>query len=178
MGLWMGRLAVALGLPTPLEPRDPHVYRPPLPAGPCPCPRAGSGRLRPPPGPGHPHPTPTRTFATIDEAKACARDALASAGFLPQTLVFPGPDGAVVPGETPTSVNGRIITPLGTGQQVDLASAGARLRVGPQGDTTVTVGVSVKTHLWDDQNFGAVRPLSGAAVHARDAVQTRCMLPS
>jgi len=40
------------------------------------------------------------------------------------------------------------------------------------------VGVTVQTLLWDDQNFGAVRPLSSAAVRARDAVQTRCVLVS
>jgi len=119
-------------------------------------------------------PSPTRTFRTIAEAKDCARDALASAGFLPETRVLPGPDGGVVPGETPTSISGRIITPLGNGMRIDYASAGARLRIERQGDTTVTVGVSVQTLLWDDQHSGALQPLSSTAVRARDAVVTQC----
>ena len=132
----------------------------------------GAGACAPPASPGAP--SPTRTFQTTAEAKNCARDALASAGFLPETRVNPGPDGGVVPGETPTSVSGRIITPLGDGKRIDYASAGAHFRIGPQGDTTVTVGVSVQTLLWDDQHFGAVQPLSSTAVRARDAVVTQC----
>ena len=96
----------------------------------------GAGACAPPPGTA----APIRTFPTIDEAKACARDALVSVGFLPETLKSPGADAGVVPGETPTSVGGRLVTPLGNDTQIDYARASARVRIGPQGDTTVTVG--------------------------------------
>jgi len=123
-------------------------------------------------------PSPTRTFQTIDAAKACAREALISVGFLPETGTNPNSAGEITRAETATSINSQLITPLPDGKQVDYATAGARVQVGPKGDTTVTVGVTVQTLLWDDQNFGAVRPLSSAAVRARDAVQTRCVLVS
>ena len=135
----------------------------------------GAGACAPPPGP----PAPIRTFPTIDEAKACARDALVSVGFLPETLKSPGADAGVVPGETPTSVGGRLVTPLGNQTQIDYARASARLRIGPQGDTTVTVVVSVQTVLVRaGESAETVQPLSSSAVRARDAVQTRCMLVS
>jgi len=132
----------------------------------------GVGACAPHPG----APTPTRAFPTVDLAKACARDALATAGLLPETVTLPGPDGGVYPGETATSVGGRIITPLGDATRIDLARAYTRIQVGPQGDTTATVAVSVGTLQWDDQNFGAVQPLSATAVRARDAVQKQCMV--
>ena len=135
----------------------------------------GAGACAPPPG----APAPIRTFPTIDEAKACARDALVSVGFLPETLKSPGADAGVVPGEAPTSVGGRLVTPLGNETQIDYARASARLRIGPQGDTTVTVVVSVQTVLVRaGESAETVQPLSSTAVRARDAVQTRCMLGS
>ena len=135
----------------------------------------GAGACAPPPGTA----APIRTFPTIDEAKACARDALVSVGFLPETLKSPGADAGVVPGETPTSVGGRLVTPLGNDTQIDYARASARLGIGPQGDTTVTVVVRVQTVLVRaGESAETAQPLSSTAVRARDAVQTRCMLVS
>jgi len=135
----------------------------------------GAGACATPPGAGAPSPTPT--FQTIDEAKDCARDALVRAGFLPETVANPGAAGGTIPAETPTSVSGRLITPLGDGRQIDYATAVAHVHVGPQGDTTVTVGVHVETLLQEhDQSGWTVSPLSSSAVRARDAVQTRCIV--
>lgn len=137
----------------------------------------GAGACAPPSSAGAPSPTPT--FHTIDEAKDCARDALVSAVFLPETVANPGISGGMIPAETPTSVSGRIITPRGDGRQIDYATAVAHVRVVPRGDTTVTVGVHVETFLQgDDQSGWAVSPLSSSAVRARDAVQTRCIVVS
>jgi hypothetical protein len=132
----------------------------------------GTGACAPHAAPGAP--LPARTFATVAEAKACALDALASAGFLPVTRVSPGPNGGTIPGETPTGVNSRVVTQLGDREQIDYASAGAQVRVGPGGDTTVTVGVSVQTLLSDGPHSATVQPLSSNAVRARDAVMTQC----
>ena len=90
-------------------------------------------------------PSPTRTFQTIDAAKACAREALISVGFLPETGTNPNSAGEITRAETATSINSQLITPLPAGKQVDYATAGARVQLGPKGDTTVTVGVTVQT---------------------------------
>jgi hypothetical protein len=124
-------------------------------------------------------PAPTRTFQTIDEAKDCAREALLSAGFHAETRTNPSPAGGILPGETATSINTRLITSLpAEGKQIDYAVAAARLRVGADGDTTITVQVSVSTQVWDDRHLGAVQPPSTSATRARDAVETRCILVS
>jgi hypothetical protein len=117
---------------------------------------------------------PVRTFETVEAAMTCAREALISAGFLPQSRVT---SYGMIPGETARSVSGRVITHVGADRQFDYASAGARARIDANGDTTATVWVEVSTLLVRGENdYGSVAPASNIALGARDAVQTRCML--
>lgn len=127
------------------------------------------------PSPGAP--TPTAAFPTTEAAIACAQDALASAGFLPQATVEPpvGQRSLATPTETPTSVTRQIITPLGEGRQEDVVGVAAHRAVGPQRDTTVTLHVRAATLVVGSQSSAAeVRPLSPLAMRGRDAVVTQC----
>lgn len=131
------------------------------------------GACTPQPGPV----PPTPAFATSAAAIECARDALAGVGFLTEARLAPPPGSGVsgAPVETPTSITGRVVTPLATGQQIDFASAVAHLKVGPQGDTTVTLTVTTTTTVTEAESSGAaVRPLSPLAARARDALVTGC----
>ena len=126
----------------------------------------------------HPHAAaPAPAFPTTDAAMACAREALASAGFLPQAPLEPpvGQRSIATAADTPTSVTRQIVTPLGEGRQVDFVGVDAHIQVGSQQDTTVTLQVRAGTVVSQDQAGGAtVQPLSTIAVRGRDAVVTQC----
>jgi hypothetical protein len=120
---------------------------------------------------------PMQAFRSRAEALDCARSALASAGFFSETRMSGPPGARPTATETPTFISARIVTPLGTGRQIDYATAIAYVKVGPQRDTTVTLGVGAGTLVSASDGLNAsaeVRPLSSVAVRGRDAVVSQC----
>ena len=103
-----------------------------------------------------------RTYPDVASALACARDALATAGF----LVPPRP-----PSTNPQDAN-RIVARIDAGEEQHYAAALAIVRVAPTGDTTVTLEASASTLAGPTHS---VRPLSSIALHGRDAVEQACI---
>jgi len=107
---------------------------------------------------------PKRTFPDVASALECARDAMASAGFL------------VEPRQSPTTPHGgnRIGATIVTGDETHMVAALALVRVGPNGDTTVVLEASAGTLAGPT---GTVRPVSSIALRGRDAIEVACILP-
>ena len=107
---------------------------------------------------------PKRTFPDVASALQCARDAMASAGFL------------VEPRQSPTTPHGAnsIGAQIVTGDERHMVGATAWVRVGPKGDTTVVLSASALTLAGPT---GMVRPVSSIALRGRDAIEVACILP-
>lgn len=104
-----------------------------------------------------------RTYPDVRSALACARDAMATAGFIvpPQK-----------PSTNPQDAN-RIVASIDLGEEQHYVAALALIRVGPGGDSTVTLEASASTLSGPTHT---ARPVSSIA-YMGDAVELACIRP-